>query len=186
MAAPRPPRRARRGRPATTAPPPTEAGSRVVVAVEGLRHPAADQGWTVRATTGPPAAGTATALLPASQDHTSPVDPGFRWRKPPAASAPVWLEKPERMAALARLTVVGVLVYRSLQRQVRLPLRLQDQQMPGTTGLTAIPTAAVGVALLVQAALVQCRIADQDGEQVYGVQPHHLLCCDALGLDRSW
>ena len=19
-----------------------------------------------------------------------------------------------------------------------------------------------------------------------GIQPHHLLCCDALGLDRSW
>ena len=29
----------------------------------------------------------------------------------PAAIAPVWLEKPERIAALAMLTVVGLLVY---------------------------------------------------------------------------
>jgi transposase len=32
----------------------------------------------------------------------------------------VWLEKPERIAALAMLTVVGLLVYAVIQRQVRL------------------------------------------------------------------
>jgi hypothetical protein len=26
----------------------------------------------------------------------------------------------------------------------------------------------------------------QEIEEVYGAQPHHLLCCDALGLDCLW
>src|SRR5438477_9229729 len=43
--------RARRGRPAKTASPPTESGYCVVVEVEGLSHPEEDNGWTVLATT---------------------------------------------------------------------------------------------------------------------------------------
>ena len=186
MAETRPTRRARRGRPAKTDPPPTEAGYRVVVEVEVLSHPEEDNGWTVLATTVPPEEGTDTEILQAYQDQTTTVEPGFRWIKNPAAIAPVWLEKPERIAALAMLTVVGLLVYSSIQRQVRLHLRMHDQQIPGNKGLTATPTAAVVVSFFVQVALVQFQIDDQDGEQVYGVQPHHLLCCDALGLDRSW
>ena len=186
MAETRPTRRARRGRPAKTDPPPTEAGYRVVGEVEVLSHPEEDNGWTVLATTVPPEEGTDTEILQAYQDQTTTVEPGFRWIKIPAAIAPVWLEKPERIAALAKLTVVGLLVYSIIQRQVRLHLRMHDQQIPGHKGLTATPTAAVVLSLFVQVALVQFQIDDQDGEQVYGVQPHHLLCCDALGLDRSW
>jgi transposase len=75
------------------------------------------------------------------------VEPGFRWIKTPAAISPVWLEKPERIAALAMLTVVGLLGYSIIQRQVRLYLLTHDQQMPGNTGTTATPTAAVVLAL---------------------------------------
>jgi transposase len=114
------------------------------------------------------------------------VEPGLRWLKNPAAIAPVWLEKPARIAALAMLTVLGLLVYSLIQRQVRLYLLTHDQQVPGNKGATATPTAAVVLTLFAQVALVQFQISDQEGEQVYGVQPHHLLCCDALGLDRSW
>jgi hypothetical protein len=53
------------------------------------------------------------------------------------------------------LTVLGLLVYRVIQRQVRLSLRTHDQQIPGNKGLTAMPTAAVVVALVSQGALVQ-------------------------------
>jgi transposase len=186
MAETRHTRRARRGRPAKTDPPPTEAGYRVVVEVEVLSQPEEDNGWTVLATTVPPEEGTDTEILQAYQDQTTTVEPGFRWIKNPAAIAPVWLEKPERIAALAMLTVVGLLVYSIIQRQVRLYLRMHDQQIPGNKGLTAIPTAAVVLSLFGQVTLVQFRIGDQEGEQFYGVQSHHLLCCDALGLDRSW
>ena len=129
---------------------------------------------------------TNTEILQAYQEQHTTVEPGFRWIKNPAAIAPVWLEKPERIAALAMLTVVGLLVYSIIQRQVRLYLRTHDQQVPGNKGATATPTAAVVLALFAQVALVQFWIGEQEVEQIYSVQPHHLLCCDALGLDRSW
>src|SRR5207245_9359159 len=110
----------------------------------------------------------------------------FRWLKHPAAIAPVWLEKPERIAALAMLTVLGLLVYSVIQRQVRLYLRTHDHQLPGNKGLTAIPTAVVVVALFAQVVLVALWIDDQEVAQIAGVQPYHLLVCDALGLDASW
>jgi hypothetical protein len=98
----------------------------------------------------------------------------------------VWLEKPERIAALAMLTVLGLLVYSVIQRQVRLYLRTHDQQIPGNKGATATPTAAVVLSLFAHVALVQLWVGDQEVVHVYGVQPHHLLICDALGLDSSW
>ena len=186
VAATRRTRRTRRGRPAKTAPPPTEAGYRLVVEVAALANSEEDNGWTVLATTVSPKVSIDTELLQAYQEQHTSVEPGFRWIKNPAAIAPVWLEKPERIAALAMLTVVGLLVYSIIQRQVRLYLRTHEQQLPGNKGLTATPTAAVVLALFAQVALVQFRLGEQEGEQLYGVQPHHLLICDALGLDASW
>ena len=80
----------------------------------------------------------------------------------------------------------GLAVYSVLQRQVRLYLRTHDQQLPGNKGLTAIPTAAVVLALFAQVALVQLWIDEQEVAQLSGVQPHHRLVCEALGLDSSW
>ena len=179
-------RRARRGRPAKTDPAPTESGYRLVVEVEMLRHSEEDHGWTVLATTVRPEEGTDTEILQAYQDQMTTVEPGFRWIKTPAAIAPVWLEKPERIAALAMLTVIGLLVYSIIQRQVRLYLHTHDQQVPGNKGMTATPTAAVVLALFAPVAQNQLRLDDQEVMQVYGVQPHHLLLCDALGLDHAW
>jgi transposase len=100
-------RRARRGRPATTEPPPMESGYRLVVEVESLPNPEEDNGWTVLATTVSPAVSTDAEIRQAYQEQHTTVEPGFRWIKNPAAISPVWLEKPERIAALAMLTVVG-------------------------------------------------------------------------------
>jgi transposase len=179
-------RRARRGRPAKTDPPATEGGYRVVVEVEALANPEEDNGWTVLATTVRPAVSTDAEILQAYQEQHTTVEPGFRWIKNPAAIAPVWLEKPERIAALAMLTVVGLLVYSVIQRQGRLSLRTHEQQLPGNKGMTAIPTAAVVLALFRQVALVQLWIDAHEVVQIAGVQPYHLLICDALGLDHAW
>jgi transposase len=179
-------RRPRRGRPAKTDPPLTESGYRLVGEVEALSNPEEDNGWTVLATTVRSEECPDADILQAYQDQNTTVEPGFRWIKNPAAISPVWLEKPERIAALALLTVIGLLVYTVIQRQVRLYLRTHDQQIPGNKGLTATPTAAVVLALFSQVALIQLGIADQQVKQMYGVQPHHLLLCDALGLDSSW
>jgi transposase len=182
----RPTRRARRGRPAKTAPAPIEAGYRLVVEVEALAHPEEDNGWTVLATTVSAEVGTDAEILRAYQEQHTTVESGFRWIKNPAAISPVWLEKPERIAALAMLTVVGLLISSIIQRQVRLYLRTHDQQLPGNKGLTATPTAAVVLALFTQVAVVHLCIDAQEVTQLSGVQPHHWLVCDALGLDSSW
>ena len=179
-------RRARRGRPAKTDPPPTESGYRLAVEREALSNSEEDNGWTVLATTVSAETCADAEILQVYQEQNTTVEPGFRWIKNPAAISPVWLEKPERIAALAMLTVLGLLVYSIIQRQVRLYLRTQDQQLPGNKGLTATPTAAVVVALFAQVALVQLWIDAQEVVQISGVQPHHRLVCDALGLDASW
>jgi len=150
-----------------------------------LTHPEEDKGGTVRATAVSAEVGTDTAMLQASQEQHTTVEPGLRWRKPPAALAPVWREKPERLAACAMRTVVGVRGYRLIQRQGRLDLRTHDQQLPGNTGLTAPPTAAVVLALLTQVARVHIGIEAHEGTQLSGGHPHHLLVWDALGLDAS-
>ena len=91
--------RTRRGRPATTDPPPPESGYRLVGEVDTLPNAEEDNGWTVRATAVRAEMGTDTEILQAYQEHNTTVEPGFRWIKKPAALAPVWLEKPERSAA---------------------------------------------------------------------------------------
>src|SRR5262249_45833903 len=186
VAASRRMRRTRRGRPAKTDPPPTESGYRLAVEVDALPNAEEDNRWTVVATTVRAETCTDAEILQAYQEQNTTVESGFRWIKNPAAIAPVWLEKPERIAALAMLTVLGLLVYSVIQRQVRLYLRTHDQQLPGNKGLTAIPTAAVVLALFAPVALVQMWIDEQEVKQVYGLQPHHRLVCHALGLDSSW
>jgi len=84
------------------------------------------------------------------------------------------------------LTVLGLLVYSVIQRQVRLYLLTHDEQLPGNKGLTAIPTAAGVLALFAQVALVQLWIDEQEVQHINGLQPHHRLVCHALGLDPSW
>ena len=110
---------------------------------EALSNLEEDNGWTVLATTVRSEECPDADILQAYQDQNTTVEPGFRWIKNPAAISPVWLEKPERIAALAMLTVLGLLVYSVIQRQVRLYLRTHDQQIPGNKGMTATPTAAV-------------------------------------------
>jgi transposase len=165
-------RRPRRGRPAKTDPPPLESGYRLVVEVEALANAEEDNGWTVLATTVRAEDGADGEILQAYQEQNTTVEPGFRWIKNPAAIAPVWLEKPERIAALAMLTVLGLLVYNVIQRQVRLYLLTHDEQLPGNKGLTAIPTAAVVLALFAQVALVQWWI-DAHSPELRGKGYHH-------------
>jgi transposase len=92
-------RRARRGRPAKMDPAPIEPGYRLMVEVEARANAEEDNGWTVLATTVSAEGGTDREILQAYQDQNTTVEPGFRWIKNPAAIAPVWLEKPERIAA---------------------------------------------------------------------------------------
>jgi transposase len=181
-----PKKRTRRGRPPKTEVPPVEVHYRLVVHHEALRPAEDTYGWTVLATTVPPAVCTDTEILQAYQEQHITVEPGSRWIKNPAAISPVWLEKPQRIAALAMLTVVGLLVYAVIQRQVRLYLRDHERHIPGNKGLTAAPTAAVVFALFTPVMLVHCTVDNIPSLQVHGVQDYHLLICDAVGIAQGW
>jgi transposase len=90
-----------RGRPPKTEAPQVESRYRLVVHPEVLVPSEDAHGWTVLATTVPPDVCADTEILQAYQEQHITVELGFRWIKNPAAIAPVWLEKPERIAALA-------------------------------------------------------------------------------------
>jgi transposase len=179
-------KRPQRGRPRPGEPPPEETRYRLVVEGEAVAPVAAAQGWFVLATTVDEAIASDTQILQAYQEQMTTVEPGFRWIKNPAAITPVWLEKPERIAALAMLTVVGLLVYSLIQRQVRLYLQAQQQTVPGNKGPTAVPTAAVVLALFATVTLVHVSVGQTVVTQVVGWQDAHGVICDALGITRSW
>jgi len=103
-------KRPHRGRPPKAEVPQDTIRSCLRIGVEAHVPSADTQGWTVLATTVGAKSCTDAALLQAYQEQHTTVEPGFRGLKNPAAISPVWLEKPERIAALAMLTVVGLLV----------------------------------------------------------------------------
>jgi transposase len=181
-----PQKRTRRGRPPKAEAPQVEGRYRLSVSSEALVPSEDAHGWTVLATTLRPEECTDAEMLQAYQEQHITVEPGFRWIKNPAAISPVWLEKPERIAALAMLTVVGLLVYAVIQRQVRLYLRDHDRQIPGNKGPTATPTAAVVFALFTPVTLVHFAVDNAPILQVHGIQEDHLLICEAVGIDHTW
>jgi transposase len=181
-----PKKRTQRGRPPKAEAPQVEVRYRLAVHTEALVPPEGAHGWTVLATTVRPEVCPDAELLQAYQEQHITVEPGFRWIKNPAAISPVWLEKPERIAALAMLTVVGLLVYAVIQRQVRLYLREHARQLPGNKGLTAMPTAAVVFALFTPVTLVHFAVDNAPILQVHGIQEDHLIICEAVGIDRAW
>jgi transposase len=159
---------------------------RLHVAARALRPPVSTFGWLVLATTVSEKTCDDAEIVRAYREQTTTVEPGFRWIKNPAAISPVWLEKRERLAALAMLTVVGLLVYSLIQRQVRQFLQQHQQSIPGNKGDTAMPTAAVVFESF--ASVIQVHL-DLDGVEVCQVhkwQTHHRLICQALGLDAFW
>jgi len=179
-------KRMHRGRPPKTEVPQETVRYRLRMGVEAHVPSADTQGWTVLATTVGAESCTAAELLQAYQEQHTSVEPGFRWIKHPAAISPVWLEKPERIAALALLTVVGLLVYAVIQRQGRLSLRDHHQQIPGNKGLTALPTAAVVFDLFTPVTLVHDTVDKGPILHVHGIREDHLLICEAVGIDHTW
>jgi hypothetical protein len=132
-------KRRQRGHPPKAEPPQEETRYRLVAEAQALIRAEQDQGWTVLTTTVDVETCSDEEILRAYQDQNSTGEPGLRWIKNPAAITPMWLQEPERMAALAMLTVVGLLVYSLLQHQVRLYLQEHQQHISGHKGPTGYP-----------------------------------------------
>src|SRR5499433_859874 len=172
-------KRTQRGRPPKTELPQETVRYRLRIEVEAHVPSADTQGWTVLATTAGAESCPDAELLQAYQEQYTSVEPGFRWIKNPAAISPVWLEKPARIAALAMLTVVGLLVYALIQRQVRLYLCEHDQQIPGNKGPTARPTSAVVFTLFAPVMRVQCTL---DEQICVRSMAYNLIICSSVSL----
>jgi transposase len=178
--------RAQRGRPRKSETVEHEQVYRLRLQTKVLPPPMSTFGWLVLATTVSEKICDDTAIVRAYREQTTTVEPGFRWIKNPAAITPVWLEKRERIAALAMLTVVGLLVYSLIQRQVRQYLQQHQRTIPGNKGDTTRPTGAVVLESFVSVTQVSLDLDGVEVFQVHGWQAHHDLICEALGLDESW
>jgi transposase len=179
-------KRPQRGRPRTGEAVEHELVYRLSVTTKALMPPVSTFGWLVLATTVSEQTCDDAEIVRAYRDQTTTVEPGFRWIKNPAAISPVWLEKRERIAALAMLTVVGLLVYSLIQRQVRQYLQQHQQAIPGNKGDTAMPTAAVVFESFASVTQVRLDLDGVDMCQIHGWQAHHRFICQALGLDEFW
>ena len=84
------------------------------------------------------------------------------------------------------LTVVGLLVYSVIQRQVRQSLHQWHESIPGNKGETATPTATVVFESFAPVTLVSLDLDGTAVSQVHGCQAHHRLICEALGVSDTW
>jgi transposase len=176
------PKRTQRGRPRKGEKPQEETVYQLQVTTQALAAPVATFGWLVLATTIDESVCSDAEIVRAYRDQTTTVERGFRWIKNPAAIHPVWLEKRERIAALAMLTVVGLLVYGLIQRQVRQYLQAHEATIPGNKGETDNPTATVVFESLATLSRVELNIDGVSVDQFHGWQAHHERVFLALGL----
>jgi transposase len=175
-------KRARRGRPRKGEEPQEEIVYQLKVSTQALAAPVATFGWLVLATTIDASICGDAEIVRAYRDQTATVERGFRWIKNPAAIHPVWLEKRERIAALAMLTVVGLLVYGLIQRQVRQYLQEHEATIPGNKGETDNPTATVVFESLTMLIRLELSVDGVTVYQFHGWQAHHERVFQALGL----
>lgn len=175
-------KRAQRGRPRKGEEPPEEIVYQLKMSSPALAAPVATFGWLVLATTIEESICSDAEIVRAYRDQTTTVERGFRWIKNPAAIHPVWLEKRERIAALAMLTVVGLLVYGLIQRQVRQYLQEHEATIPGNKGETDTPTATVVFESLATLIRLEVTVNGVTVYQYHGWQAHHERVFQALGL----
>lgn len=72
------------------------------------------------------------------------VEQGFHWLKGPAAFAPIFLKKPERILAMGLVFLLALMVYTLIERQIRKGLAECGEKIPGNNKvMTDRPTAAV-------------------------------------------
>jgi len=176
-------KRAKRGRPRKDEIPLEEVVYQLRVETQALAPPVATFGWLVLATTIEETTCGDAEMVQAYRDQTTTVERGFRWIKNPAAISPVWLEKRQRIAALAMLTVVGLLVYGLIQRQVRQYLREHQASIPGNKGETDVPTATVVFESFASVTRIELSVEGMTISEIHGWQAHHELICQALELD---
>jgi hypothetical protein len=152
------------------------------VTTQALAAPVATFGGLVLATTIEESIGDDAEMVRAYRDQTTTVERGFWWIQNPAAIYPVWLEKRERIAVLAMLMVVDLLIYGLIHRQVRQYLQEYQATIPGNKGETDNPTAAGVFESLTTLIRLEWTIDGVTVCQFQGWQAHPKRVFQALGL----
>lgn len=72
------------------------------------------------------------------------VEGGFSWLKGPAAFAPIFLKKPQRILAIGVVFLMALMIYTLVERQIRRELAQREGSIPGNNNVaTQRPTTAV-------------------------------------------
>jgi len=88
-----------------------------------------------------------TDLLDLYKGQTG-IESAFKWTKVTAEIAPIFLNSPERIAALGLVYVFSLMVYALIQRQIRAALKKRQKTIPSNRGRTSKPTTQVLFRLL--------------------------------------
>ena len=72
------------------------------------------------------------------------VEEGFGWLKGPAAFAPIFLKKPQRIMAIGVVFLMALMIYTLVERQIRRELAQRKERIPGNNRVaTQRPTTGV-------------------------------------------
>lgn len=72
------------------------------------------------------------------------VEEGFAWLKGPAAFAPIFLKKPQRIMAIGVVFLMALMIYTLVERQIRRELAQREERIPGNNRVaTQRPTTGV-------------------------------------------
>jgi hypothetical protein len=109
----------------------------------------------------------------------------FKWAKPPASIAPIFLETPARIAALGCVYLLALLVYTLVERQVRKSLVARGETLPDRTAASQRPTARTVFQLMRNIAVVSLWWAGRTYRQVTARNAHQLHVIQLQGCERS-
>jgi transposase len=109
----------------------------------------------------------------------------FKWAKNPAAIAPTFLETPTRMAALGGVSLIALLVYTLVERQVRQGLAARGETRPDRPAPSRHPTARTVFHLMRNLAVVTRQWIGQAHRQVTMLNAHQLHVLRLLGYEPS-
>jgi transposase len=105
----------------------------------------------------------------------------FKWAKNPAASAPIFLETPTRIAALGGVSLMALLVYTRIERHVRNSLRERGETRPDRPVPSQRPTARTVFQLRRTMAVVTLMWAGPRYRHVTTLSPLQLHVISLLG-----
>jgi transposase len=111
------------------------------------------------------------------------VEGGFSWLKGPAAFAPIFLKKAQRILAIGVVFLIALMIHTLLERQIRKELAQRQERIPGNNNVaTQRPTTAVLFKHFQGVRRVRWEVEGQSRAFIQGFTPLHARILNLLGL----